>query len=212
VRRLYVVSLIVAVTAAVALGFGPTGPGDRVDLEEARAQPCTRAGIATSLMAFFGLLEERRFYATRLLWLPRPRVPFYAYVLFVHPDGQPLLRTRRGAEMPALSQTWMSSGGTLAEVIAVGATVNRKTPRASGFAVHWIRKASDGSELVLGSGKGLWDCERRQIGRLVGSERPVESEAAVRVDEARRCGRRGYTAIRRYGQTAALCNPHRASG
>jgi hypothetical protein len=206
------VSLIVAVTAALALGFRPTGAGNRVDLEEARAQPCTRTGIATSLMAFFGLLAERRFYATRLLWLPRPRLPYYAYILFVYPDGQPLLRTRRGVEMPVLAQAWVSSGGTLAEVIAVDPNVNRKTPRASGFAIQWIRKAPDGSELVLGSGKGLWDCERRQIGRLVGSERPVESEADVRVDEARRCGRRGYTAIRRYGQTAALCSPHRASG
>jgi hypothetical protein len=199
VRAACVVALVAVAAAAAA--------GGTVDVREARAQPCTRAGVATSVMAYFGLLEERRFPATRLLWLPRPRLQ-YAYVVYVHANGQ-VLRARRGAELPGLSQRWMAAGGPLTEVVAVDVRINRREPLNNGYAVWWIRKADDGTELVLGSGKGVWDCERRQIGRLVGSERTVESEEGARVEAAGHCGRRGSTPIRRYGQTAALCGPAR---
>jgi hypothetical protein len=193
------VALAAAVWAATA--------GAIVDVREAQSQRCTREGVATSLMAYFGLLEERRFGATRLLWLPRPRLP-YAYVVYVVANGR-LLRTRRGAELPAVSERWMSAGGPLTEVVGVDVRINRRQPRNNGYAVWWIRKSDDGSELVLGSGKGVWDCERRRIGRLVGSERAAESEEAARREPAGHCGRRGSTVFSRYGQTAALCRAAR---
>ena len=80
-----------------ALAAPRTSSGERVDLAQARAQPCTRVGVATSVMAFFGLLSERRFYATRLLWLPQPRLP-YAYLVWLNGGA---IRTRRGNEVPA---------------------------------------------------------------------------------------------------------------
>jgi hypothetical protein len=198
---------LAGVALALGLGFAGVESGDRVGLTEARAQPCTQRGVATSVMAFFGLLEERRFYATRLLWLPRPRLP-YAYVLYLHANSE-LLRTRLGSEIPGLAQRWLGAGGELTEVVLIDPHVNRKDPRATGYAVWWIRKARDDGELVLGTGKGVWDCEKDRIGRLVGSERPFESDEAARAEASGRCGRRGFTALRRYGQAANVCNPPR---
>lgn len=194
--------LVALIAAASAVAAGGT-----VDVREAQSQPCTREGVATSVMAFFGLLEEGRFGSTRLLWLPRPRLS-YAYIAYVGANGQ-LLRARRSAEMPALSQRWMSAGGALTEVIAVDVRINRSRPLNNGYSVWWIRKTKDGSELVLGSGKGVWDCERRRIGRLVGSERAFESEEAARREADGHCGRRGSRTFSRYGQIAALCGPVR---
>ena len=211
-RIVLVVLCAAATLSGVAVGLAPAGSSGRVDLTQARAQPCTRVGIATGVMAFVGLLEERRFYATRLLWLPRARVRFYAYVLHVLANGR-LLRTKSGADVPTLTQDWLSTGGSLSEVVWIDPRVDWQEPRKSAFAVGWIRKAPDGSSVVIGVAKGLWDCEKRRIGRFVGGERAVDSEEEARAEAAGRCGRRGSTTFRRYGQLAALCRlPRGASG
>jgi hypothetical protein len=211
-KRLFLGAAVPAAVLATAVtGSARVQSGDGVDLREARMQPCTRAGVATSLMAFFGLMEEGRFAATRSLWLPRSRLE-YAYILYVGANGT-LLRTRLGAEIPDRAARWVGAGGTSTEVVAVDARINRTEPRRTGFAVWWIRSAEDGSDLVLGTAKGVWDCERHRIGRLVGSERASASVASARAEAAGHCGRRGSTTFRRYGQSAALCKAARgASG
>ena len=172
--------------------------GDRVDVSLARAQPCSRVGIATSVMAFFGLLAEQRFYETRLLWLQKPRLP-YIYLLWLNGGS---IRTRRGSEVPTAVQRWMASGGSVTEVIAIRPRINREQPKASGFSVNWIRRSPDGTSVARGVAKGVWDCEKRRLGRLVGSERPVDSESTARAEAKGGC--RGETVIRRRGQAAIL--------
>ncbi len=194
--RLLVAALAAAVLTTAARGVQAD---ERVDLGQARAQPCTRVGMATSVMAFFGLLTERRFYATRLLWLPRPRLP-YAYLLFLNGG---VVRTRRGGEVPAAVQRWLRSERSELEVIAINPRINRKEPKASALAVDWIRRSPDGL-VVKGLAKGVWDCERRRIGRLVGGERAVESEESARAETTGHC--RGNTLVRRWGHTATLCD------
>jgi hypothetical protein len=199
--------LRVAVSVAILAAASAATAGATVDIREAQAQRCTRAGVATSLMAYFGLLGEGRFAATQRLWLSKPRLP-YAYMLFLTVNRQ-VLHARRGSELPQRSEQWLAKGGTTAEVVAVDARIDRAEPRRTGYALWWIRAADDGSELVLGAAKGVWDCERRRIGRLVGSERTFESEEVARTEAGRHCGRRGSSTIRRYGQTAVLCGPRR---
>jgi hypothetical protein len=207
-KRLLLGAVVPAAVLATAVAASArVQSGDRVDLREARMQPCTRAGVATSLMAFFGLMEEGRFAATRLVWLPKARLE-YAYILYVGANGT-LLRTRLGAEIPDRAARWVGAGGTSTEVVAVDARINVKEPRRTGLAVWWIRSAEDGSDLVLGTAKGVWDCERHQIGRLVGSERAFANVEAARAKAEGQCGRRGWTTFRRYGQSAALCKAAR---
>jgi hypothetical protein len=195
-------ALIAAAIAAAVAGYA-SADASTVDPALVRAQPCSRAGIATALMGHFGLMEERRFAALAGIWLPKARLPDYAYVLFVTVNGR-TLRTKSGAQIPRLAAQWMSSGGERAGVVAVDAYPAPKEPRRSGFAVWWIRQ-SDG-DVVLGAGKGVWDCEQHRLGRIVGSERTATSEAAARADARSHCGRRGSTLLLRFGQLAALCN------
>jgi hypothetical protein len=195
------VLLPVVVAGALAVATAADA-GDRVRIAAVRAQPCTRAGIATGVMAHFGLMNERRFAALRDLWLPKSRYAFYAYVLFVTANGE-TLRTKLGADLPRLAEGWAATDK--AEVVGIDPRVDAKDSRRSAFAATWLRRNDDGSAVVVGTGKGLWDCEQHRLGRLVGGERTASSEEAARAEGAADCGRRGSTMFRRFGQVAALC-------
>lgn len=183
-----------------------------VDVTRARQLSCTRAGIATGLMAFAGLVNQRRFGATRLLWLPKRRLPTPAFFGVVAINGdRARIRADRGAQIPAAARSWVADSFPLVEMIHIDARPSRRQPANSGLAIAWVRYPTDGSEGVrLGRGKGVWDCEKRRLAMWYGSETLVADEAEARDLAAGQCRRRRENStVRRYGQTALLCGlPH----
>lgn len=179
-----------------------------VDVTKARQLPCTRGGIGTGLMAFAGLVNQRRFGATRLLWLPKRRLPTPAFFRIVAVNGdRARVRADLGVELPAAARSWVADGLPLVEMIHIDTRPNRRQPANSGIVIAWARFPSDGTEgLRLGRGKGVWDCEKRRIAMWFGSEIPVADEAEARNIAAGQCRhRRGNSTLHRYGQTALLC-------
>jgi hypothetical protein len=195
--------LVTLVVLLAALSTQSAVGGDsRVDVRRVQSLPCTRAGVAEAALAFTALLNEKRFDATRLIWLPKRRVPTPAF--FWTSGGGRYLRATRGREIPGVTRRWFARGGTSIEVILVNPRINPREPARTGFAVEWIRRDEAGGSLVRGTGKGGWDCEKRRISMFGGGERPVASVEGAREEAAGHCGR-GYRTFHRYAQTAYLC-------
>jgi hypothetical protein len=210
-RARFVVAL--AATTVVAGGlFEPlsqsTPDPSPVDVAAARRLPCTRAGIGTALMAFAGLVNEQRFGATRLVWLPRKRLPTPAFFGVPSIAGnRPEIRARRGAELAAATQAWVADGFRLVEVIHIDARPSRREPAGSGAAIAWVRSTGDPADgVLLGRGKGVFDCEKQRVAMWYGGERQVADETSARELAGGQCRTRPRnTTLRRYGQTAVLC-------
>ena len=166
-----------------------------------QAVPCTRAGIATSLMAFFALANERRFSATRELWLPKRRLPTPGFFAVRMERG--LVREHLGRDVPDGVRRWFRGSG-VAEVLMVDPRVNRAEPPNNGYAVDWIRPNAAGV-LVYGTAKGVWDCEKRRIAMFIGSEQPHFEGDDPRAVARGHCGRRPVSAFVRFGQRALMC-------
>jgi hypothetical protein len=160
--------------------------------------------MATSVMAFVALVRDHRFAGTRLVWLPKRRLPTPAFF-----GVAGVTRADRGRELPGAVARWVRDGRTLLEVIKIDPRVDRKRPARSGYAVNWIRSRADGSDIVLGTGKGVWDCQKRRLAMFYGSERVVADEVAAREAVAGQCRQRAQFAFARYGQDAVLCGPFR---
>jgi hypothetical protein len=182
----------------------------RVSVADALALPCTRTGMATAVMAFTALLRERRCNDAARLWLPKRRLPTPGF-LWVHPIAGGLVRATRGAAIPAAARRWIGTDYTEIEVIQIDTRPAAKRPAASGYSVAWVRSqpGRPDSGVVLGEGKGVWDCEKRRLAMFVGSERSAADEATARAEISGRCGRRSRTTLTRYGQRALFCGPVR---
>lgn len=189
-------------TAAALLAVGAAGAAPpRVDVRAVQALPCTRPGIATSLMAFLALANERRFADTRLLWLPKRRLPTPGFFAVRMERG--LIRENFGRDIPDGVARWFRRSG-VAQVLMLDPRVNRAEPANNGYALDWIRLNAAGV-LVYGTAKGVWDCEKRRIAMFVGSEQPHFEGDDPRAVARGHCGRRPVSAFVRYGQRALMC-------
>ncbi len=164
-------------------------------------------------MGFLGLLNERRYSDSRRLWLPKRRLPTPGFFYVASISGRATIRVEDGAGIPSAVRKWTADGFSLAEMILVDARPNAREPANAGIAIDWIRYPDSGEgQVLLGRGKGVWDCERRQLAMWVGSERPVEDEAAAREIAAGQCRHRpNNTIIRRFNQRATLCGKPRTT-
>jgi len=164
-------------------------------------------------MGFLGLLNERRYSDSRRLWLPKRRLPTPGFFYVASTSGRATIRAEDGVGIPRAARNWTSDGFSLTEMILVDARPNAREPANSGIAIAWIRYPDSGEgQVLLGRGKGVWDCERHRLAMWVGSERPVADEAAAREIAAGQCRRRpNNTAIRRFNQQASLCGKPRTS-
>jgi hypothetical protein len=193
--------------AAVAASTNAPTPTP-VDVTRARGLPCTRVGIGTALMAFAGLVNERRFGETRLLWLPKKRLPTPAFFGVPAIAGnRPVVRARDGTELAAATRSWVADEFPLVEVVLVDARPSRRKPAGSGAAIAWIRYSSDPADGVrLGRGKGVFDCEKQRLAMWYGGEQHLTDEESARDLAGNQCRRRRTnTTLRRYGQRAVLC-------
>jgi hypothetical protein len=163
-------------------------------------------------MGFLGLLNERRYVDSRRLWLPKRRLPTPGFFYVASTSGRATIRAEEGAGIPRAARSWTADGFSLAAMILVDARPNTQEPANSGLAIAWIRYPDSGQDpVLLGRGKGVWDCEKRRLAMWVGSEGTVADEAAAREIAAGQCRRRPNNAvIRRFNQQALLCGKPRA--
>jgi hypothetical protein len=181
-------------------------PRPPVDVAASERVPCTRAGIAQSVIAFVGLVHGGRYAATPRLWVPK-RLPTPAFFRIVR--GRPI-RAERPGELPAATQTWRADRFQELSVSVLNPYVSRKPRTSSGYGVAWTRTDPGDGSIRFGKGKGVWDCETRRIAQFFGQEVTITADELARETAlALRsyCGRRGSRPFTRYGQTAALCNP-----
>lgn len=170
----------------------------------ASAPSCTRTGIASSVLAYVDAVADRRFARAKSLWLPRRRLPTPGF--FWLETGGTHITARVGAGLPAAFERWVGADGELRAILLDPRPSPRK-PASSGFTLEWFRTAS--ATPLLGTAKGVFDCEKSRVAMFVGSERPVENEAAATEAVAGTCGRRGGSSFSRYGQAVRLCGPVR---
>jgi hypothetical protein len=175
----------------------PTRSGDRL-------ASCTRMAIANPVIDFFSLVDLRRFAAVERLWLPRKRLETPGF--FNLGTGSRTIRADRGSIVPLAARRWLEIGPPTLRVILLDPRPAPADPARSGYSVVWMRSGGDGS-VMLGRGKGVWDCSRRRIAMLVGSERPFPSEEAAKASIGRPCGKRGTTAYNRGQHQLHLCRP-----
>jgi hypothetical protein len=205
-------ALVAAATIGLlvpAVGLGRAeAPRPRVDVAAVERAPCTRAGIAQSVLAFVGLVHEGRYAATPRLWVPK-RLPTPAFFRIVRGRS---IRAEQPRELAAATRTWRADRFQELEVVVINPYVARKPGQSSGYGVAWTRTDRADGSLRFGKGKGVWDCETRRIAQFFGQEISIgadELAGELSLALSNYCGRRGSRHFRRYGQTAALCNPVR---
>ncbi len=186
-----------AATAGDAVERPPAALVDRL--------PCTREGLATGVSAFAALVTAGRHDATRTVWLPRRVVPTPVF-FSVSTRGRGRAWADRGADVPAGVRRWTRDGRVVVRLRTVTAYPRPQAPARSSFAVVWTRHppgAADGDRVLLGTGKGGWDCSRRRLSMFCCAERLVPVEVARRVATCPH----GGTPLRRFGQAPVVCAP-----
>jgi hypothetical protein len=180
-----------------------------VKVAAAERLPCTRAGIATSVMAFVGLVHEARYVETSRLWVRR-RLPTPAYFRVV---GGRRIRADEPAQLPTAVRTWRADRYVDLEVRVLNPRISRRQNASSGYGIAWTRTDPGDGSIRFGKGKGVWDCATRRIAQFFGHERAIATdvlEEELELAKRNNCGRRGSRVFPRYGQIAWLCNPVRS--
>ncbi len=216
--RMTVAVLVVCGASMAGSSFGSASHMGRsappVNIADVRALPCMRESTATAIMAFAAILSEARWRDASLLWPAKPRRPYpgLQFFLYRYPEGTGYIRARERAAIPQAVELWLDDRYSKLEVIQIDARINEELGVAN-FSLHWIRLDPRGTPapVIFGRGKGSWDCDARGFARWVGNEKLVASEVRARALVAGRCGQRSGSKLRRYGQTALICEPPQRS-
>ena len=185
-----------------------------VGLAQVTSSSCSRVGIATAAMGFL-LSAERTTLRRHAAPMASQETAADTGLLLCRIDFQVAprpVRAEEGSAVPGATRRWTADGFSFAEMILVDARPNLKQPANSGIVLAWIRYPTSGEESVLlGRGKGVWDCEKRRLAMWVGSEQSAADEAEARQVAGGQCRRRpNNTTIRRYSQRALLCGRPRS--
>lgn len=198
----------VFLSGAVVIAVAVYQASASAELTENRTESsCSRSVIASSVINFVSLLDQRRFSAVPRLWLPRPR--FATPGFFRVASRGSVFKTRSARELPNITRRWLLRGPPDVWAVVVDARPSTSEPARSGYSLFWIRRGDGSPATLQGVAKGVWDCELQRLAMFVGGEQRFATEKAALANVINRCGRRGWIALEGGGRVVRLCRAPR---